>query len=423
VTPAILLADRDDKVTAAPAEPLGPPPARAPGGQRKWRLALAASCIFHAAAALFFLQANDEGVLIEGAESSGIAFLGDAAEDQISAGSEAVEAVNVTMIAMLEAKPVEIVAAKKVTVSDTTDSVEAVSADRSEIERLAPIEERVAERVQAAEAVPTEAAEPAEPVQAEAEPAQPVAELAPEILATERIEPVTDVVAPVVEVPAQAEAVEASGAETVETAATAPVEAAERAEATPVEPAVAALPDPLPVANPVEKAATAKPVKQVEKKDAAQPKPAKPEKAKPAKKPEEKTGAKGTGSGGSNEADARKGHADGRANGAAASKGGKSSAGNAALSNYPGKVAAKLRRALRYPAEAKRQKLRGQVRVGFVVSAGGGVGSIRVVSSSGSPVLDRAALETVRRAAPFPPIPEGAARSQWPFTVPLAFSR
>ena len=93
------------------------------------------------------------------------------------------------------------------------------------------------------------------------------------------------------------------------------------------------------------------------------------------------------------------------------------------LSNYPGKVAAKLRRALRYPAEAKRQKLRGQVRVSFVVSAGGGVSSIRVVSSSGSPILDRAALETVRRAAPFPSIPDGAGRSSWPFTVPLAFNR
>jgi protein TonB len=45
------------------------------------------------------------------------------------------------------------------------------------------------------------------------------------------------------------------------------------------------------------------------------------------------------------------------------------------------------------------------------------------VASSGSPVLDKAAVETVRRAAPFPVIPEGAGRSSWPFTVPLAFTR
>ena len=59
----------------------------------------------------------------------------------------------------------------------------------------------------------------------------------------------------------------------------------------------------------------------------------------------------------------------------------------------------------------------------FVVSASGGVGSIRVVSSSGSPILDKAALETVRSAAPFPAIPANAGRSNWPFTVPLAFTR
>ena len=55
--------------------------------------------------------------------------------------------------------------------------------------------------------------------------------------------------------------------------------------------------------------------------------------------------------------------------------------------------------------------------------AGGGVGGVRIVRSSGSPVLDKAALETVRRAAPFPAIPESAGRSNWPFTVPLAFAR
>ena len=80
-------------MAAAPTESLGPLPARTTDKRRKWRLALAASCIFHAAAALFFLQAGDERVLIEGAESSGIAFLGDAAEDQVSAGAESVDAV------------------------------------------------------------------------------------------------------------------------------------------------------------------------------------------------------------------------------------------------------------------------------------------------------------------------------------------
>ena len=50
------------------------------------------------------------------------------------------------------------------------------------------------------------------------------------------------------------------------------------------------------------------------------------------------------------------------------------------------------------------------------------VGSARLKRSA-LPILDKAALDTVRRAAPFPAIPDGAGRSSWPFTVPLAFSR
>ena len=97
--------------------------------------------------------------------------------------------------------------------------------------------------------------------------------------------------------------------------------------------------------------------------------------------------------------------------------------GNAARSNYPGLVVSKLRRALRYPASARRAGLRGEVLIHFVVSRNGNVGSVRVASSSGSPVLDRAAIDTVRRAAPFPAIPSSANRSSWQFTLPIAFQR
>jgi protein TonB len=97
-----------------------------------------------------------------------------------------------------------------------------------------------------------------------------------------------------------------------------------------------------------------------------------------------------------------------------------STAGNAAVSNYPGKIVSELRRSLRYPSEAKRNRITGEVRIRFVVTANGAAESIRIVRSSGSPILDQAALETVRRAAPFPAIPRAADRNNWPFTVPLA---
>ena len=98
-------------------------------------------------------------------------------------------------------------------------------------------------------------------------------------------------------------------------------------------------------------------------------------------------------------------------------------AGNAEVSNYPGKVASKLRRALRYPKAARKDRLKGQAVVSFTVAANGSVSSIRIVRSSGSLILDNAALEAVHRAAPFSPIPSGAGRNSWRFSVPLAFKR
>ncbi|WP_394689539.1 TonB family protein [Hoeflea sp.] len=98
-------------------------------------------------------------------------------------------------------------------------------------------------------------------------------------------------------------------------------------------------------------------------------------------------------------------------------------AGNAAVSNYPGKVASKLRRSLRYPREAKRKRIRGEVVVSFSVSANGGVSRVRIARSSGHSILDNAAREAVRRAAPFPRIPAGSGRSSWSFSVPLGFTR
>lgn len=95
--------------------------------------------------------------------------------------------------------------------------------------------------------------------------------------------------------------------------------------------------------------------------------------------------------------------------------------GNAAVSNYPGKVVTKLKRALRYPPAARRDRLRGEVLIRFTVLASGSIDGVRVARSSGSPVLDKAALDTVRRAAPFPDIPPAAGRSSWAFSVPLSF--
>lgn len=90
-------------------------------------------------------------------------------------------------------------------------------------------------------------------------------------------------------------------------------------------------------------------------------------------------------------------------------------AGNAAASNYPGKVYSKIRRTRQKSAGGS-----GAAMVAFAVGAGGQIISISLAGSSGNPSLDRAALDHVRRAAPFSAPPDGA---QTRFNIPIEFRR
>ncbi len=188
--------------------------------------------------------------------------------------------------------------------------------------------------------------------------------------------------------------------------------------------------------------ATVPPVETVVPEEKPEPEPKKVEKPKPKKKAEAKKKpepkkekpvkkrvvVKKTGEAGANVASQSKGQADGSksalASAASGKKGARSNqAGNAAVSNYSGKIRSKLSRAFRYPSAARSEGLRGTAQVRFTVSASGSVSGVRIAKSAGSPVLDQAAIETVHRASPFPPIPDAAGKSAWTFTIPLAFAR
>ena len=80
-----------------------------------------------------------------------------------------------------------------------------------------------------------------------------------------------------------------------------------------------------------------------------------------------------------------------------------SQAGNAAASNYPGQVMRAISR-LRRPSVNSR----GTATVSFRIASTGALAGLNLVRSSGSPALDAAALDLVRRAAPFPRPPAGA---------------
>lgn len=375
------IADASPLLPVPASEPLAPKAAPAKARSRKWLAAVLASVALHSAVAMFFVTRNSDQILIEGSADAGVTLLGNAAEDQSAAGEpseiDSRTVTNVTIVTMLDAKPVE------------TTEAQAVP-DLSPVE---PVET-------AGQETPVETIQPVT-----SQPGVPAAtEPLPEILATDRVAPVEE--DDVVQKP-----VEMANVEPAET----------KAEVVPAPDPERVVADPEP--EPAKPEAKPEPVKKAEPKPARKPETKAEQPKKLAKAPARKEKA---GSAGKGRADARKGEADGAANGTTAAKGksGSSwSAGNASVSNYPGKVAAKLRRALRGISRTARAKARSDVQVTFTVGASGGVGGIRIVQSSGSAELDAAALDVVRRAAPFPPIPAEAGRSSWQFTLPLGIGR
>ncbi len=64
----------------------------------------------------------------------------------------------------------------------------------------------------------------------------------------------------------------------------------------------------------------------------------------------------------------------------------------------------RIQEALVYPRLARRREIEGESEVEFAIAADGGASDIALVRSSGSALLDAAALRAVRDAAPLPPV-------------------
>jgi protein TonB len=380
-----LASPQDESQTTAPTRPAV--------DARKWPIAVVASCVLHAAVAMVLLSAPlawrtpEDPTQVEGADQAGMMLAGNANEDQAMAG----DVTKVTLVPMVEPKPIKTVEAQPVTAEESVQPVEQTTAEAPVAETLEPVTE-TPQTPTAAEKVQPEPSDQVAPENPE-----------PEILAAAPELP--DSVDNFVQQPARTDSVKP--VEDVKTAVQ-PATETEPPEAISTPKVVEVVPEPRPVEQKAP-AAKPKPIKQAREET----------KETPAKPVRRKTSV---GSGGANQADAKRGVADGRTKGDAAitSKGGaKSSVGNAAVSNYPGKVAARLRRVARGLSRAAQASARNNAQVSFVVGAGGDVRSIRLVKSSGSPGLDEAALSIIQRAAPFPPIPPQAERASWAFTLPI----
>ncbi len=75
----------------------------------------------------------------------------------------------------------------------------------------------------------------------------------------------------------------------------------------------------------------------------------------------------------------------------------------------------------RYPYSARKNRLEGVVYLRFFLLSNGRVKDILLLRSSGFPILDRSALETVKKASPFPPIPDNFSVRSMLFEVALVY--
>lgn len=102
----------------------------------------------------------------------------------------------------------------------------------------------------------------------------------------------------------------------------------------------------------------------------------------------------------------------GRAGSAARSQG-------AGREEYWDQIRRRIEKAMYYPRRARLARLEGTVRVGFTIGAGGEVIRSRIIEPSSHPVFNRAALEIITRAAPFPPPLEEIGNTE--LSVPITF--
>jgi protein TonB len=81
--------------------------------------------------------------------------------------------------------------------------------------------------------------------------------------------------------------------------------------------------------------------------------------------------------------------------------------------DYLGRLKQRIQREWAYPLEAQRLGLFGELLLVFTVNKEGSLLNLRLVQSSGFPILDNEALRAVRAAAPFDPIPPEMGTEAW----------
>ena len=90
--------------------------------------------------------------------------------------------------------------------------------------------------------------------------------------------------------------------------------------------------------------------------------------------------------------------------------------------SYAAMVIARLNRFKRYPSQARQDKTEGEVVLALVLEPSGKVQLAQIQRSSGTELLDEAALMMVHRAQPFPAFPKELSQDSLRFNIPVTFA-
>jgi protein TonB len=94
----------------------------------------------------------------------------------------------------------------------------------------------------------------------------------------------------------------------------------------------------------------------------------------------------------------------------------------AAVMTWNASIAKQIEQHKGYPPSALPRRESGVTQVAFAIDRDGRLIESRIVHGSGYAALDQEAIDTLRRAQPFPPPPEDLAGDKFDFTVPMRFT-
>jgi len=88
---------------------------------------------------------------------------------------------------------------------------------------------------------------------------------------------------------------------------------------------------------------------------------------------------------------------------------------------FHGKIWQRVAKVKYYPRIARKRGFEGKPIVAFTLESNGELVDLKLIEASNYDLLNKAALETIRRGIPYPPIPEPLGKNSISFNLPISY--